>query len=162
MIEEKSENTPKGLTNQQHEHLHRLIIAMSKMTDAKYRAGAAEHGGFLGDNDPIALIDLAIDETIDQFVYLYTVREKLVRSTEWPAESLNPPPTKRWFEVQQPASIFATVAHILRDAADAMQFLSQTHVLTPANQTNEAQLGRDAANIAGKQYSNTVKGPGLR
>ena len=49
------------------------------LVDAKYRAGAAEHGGELLALPDLCILDLAIDEAIDQAVYLLSLKEKLVR-----------------------------------------------------------------------------------
>ena len=44
------------------------------MVDHKYRKGQAEHGGQLWLNP--SLLDNAIDEAIDQVVYLLTLKEQ--------------------------------------------------------------------------------------
>lgn len=42
----------------------------------KYEAGAKEHGGNLWDMDEDRLLECAIEEAIDQVVYLLTLRKK--------------------------------------------------------------------------------------
>lgn len=42
----------------------------------KYEAGAKEHGGNLWDVSEDQLLDFAIEEAIDQVVYLFTLRKK--------------------------------------------------------------------------------------
>ena len=48
-----------------------------RLVDSKYRKGQAEHGGNLFDTDLLTLTDWAIDEAIDQVVYLITLRHEL-------------------------------------------------------------------------------------
>lgn len=45
--------------------------------DAKYRAGDKEHDGDLRDMTPLQAINEAIDENIDQYVYLMRVKEHI-------------------------------------------------------------------------------------
>lgn len=59
------------------QHLMKLKINTAVAMDEKYRAGQAEHGGFLGEMGAGELLDNAIDEAIDQVVYLLTLRDKL-------------------------------------------------------------------------------------
>lgn len=65
------------MTNEQERHLGRIIMRFWKLVDAKYRVGQQEHGGNLFDLPEITLLDSAIDEAIDQVVYLLTLREKV-------------------------------------------------------------------------------------
>lgn len=51
--------------------------AIARISD-KYRRGQVEHGGDLWKKGSIELIDDAIDEAVDQFVYLLTVRAQLL------------------------------------------------------------------------------------
>ncbi len=44
----------------------------------KYEIGQKEHGGNLWEKDTLFLVDQAIDEAIDQVVYLTTLRDKLL------------------------------------------------------------------------------------
>lgn len=43
----------------------------------KYMAGAREHGGFIKDIPTEKLVKEAINEALDQLVYLLTLQEKL-------------------------------------------------------------------------------------
>ena len=52
---------------------HKFIDEMFK----KYEKGAKEHGGNLWDLSAEQLLDNAIEEAIDNVVYLYTLRDKL-------------------------------------------------------------------------------------
>ena len=64
----------------QEAHLGRVKTEFAALVDAKYRAGAAEHSGELLSLSDLEILDLAIEEAIDQVVYLLSLREKLVRS----------------------------------------------------------------------------------
>lgn len=66
------------MTPAQEEHLARIKNAFDNLADAKYRKGQAEHGGDLFEKSALELIDMAIDEAIDQVVYLLTARDKLL------------------------------------------------------------------------------------
>lgn len=57
------------------QHLSRLLAEAGRRIDAKYRKGQTEHGGFLPGYAPVELIEFALDEAIDQVVYLLTLRE---------------------------------------------------------------------------------------
>lgn len=52
------------------------------LVDPKFRTGQEEHGGNIWDMPTIKLIDAAIDEAIDQFVYLYTLKQQLLEREE--------------------------------------------------------------------------------
>jgi len=65
----------------QEAHLGRVKAEFAALVDAKYRAGAAEHSGELLALSDSEILDLAIEEAIDQVVYLLSLREKLARST---------------------------------------------------------------------------------
>ena len=67
------------MTQVQEEHLERVKREFVSLVDAKYRAGASEHGGELLALPALCILDLAIDEAIDQAVYLLSLKEKLVR-----------------------------------------------------------------------------------
>jgi hypothetical protein len=56
-------------------HLARVQQRCAEMLDKKYRKGQAEHGGSLWMKP--GLLDMAIDEAIDQVVYLLTLKEQL-------------------------------------------------------------------------------------
>jgi len=66
------------MTPEQEEHLLSIKSKFVTLVDSKYRKGQAEHGGDLIDKTLGELVDLAIDEAIDQVVYLTTIKQKLV------------------------------------------------------------------------------------
>ena len=65
------------MTPEQESHLISLKVKFINLVDDKYRKGQAEHGGNLFDLTSIQLLDAAIDEAVDQVVYLLTLRDKL-------------------------------------------------------------------------------------
>lgn len=65
------------MTPEQEAHLRTVKIDFYSIVDAKYRKGQEEHGGDLTDMPVLKLIDSAIEEAVDQFVYLTTLRHKL-------------------------------------------------------------------------------------
>jgi len=66
------------MTEAQEQHLARLKEAFSLFVDGKYRRGQAEHGGNLFDLSALELLNAAIDETVDQFTYLQTLKDRLL------------------------------------------------------------------------------------
>jgi len=66
-----------ALTHDQEVHLHGLIKQLTLQVSAKYIKGAEEHGGNIWDISPLTLLDHAIEEAIDQCVYLITLREQV-------------------------------------------------------------------------------------
>ena len=66
------------MTQPQESHLARVKEEFTTLVDAKYRAGAAEHCGELLALPDLTVLDLAIEEAIDQVVYLLSLKEKLV------------------------------------------------------------------------------------
>lgn len=66
------------MTPQQELHLKQIKDQFISLADKKYRKGQAEHGGNLMDASDMQLIEWAIDEAIDQIVYLVTLKEKLL------------------------------------------------------------------------------------
>jgi hypothetical protein len=67
------------VTEVQESHLARVKKKFVELVDAKYRAGAAEHDGELLALPDLSILDFAIDEAIDQVVYLLSLKEKLTR-----------------------------------------------------------------------------------
>jgi hypothetical protein len=67
------------LNQAQESHLARVKVEFLALVDAKYRAGAAEHGGELLALPDLTVLDLAIEEAVDQVVYLLSLKEKLAR-----------------------------------------------------------------------------------
>lgn len=65
------------MTESQLKHLHQLQDSFAEQVALKYAKGALEHGGLLWDKETAWLLDQAIDEAIDQYVYLMTMKEKL-------------------------------------------------------------------------------------
>ncbi len=72
MVKKKKKMTP-----EQEYHLDSIKHDFFVLVDKKYRAGQAEHGGDLTDLSAMKLLDSAIDEAIDQVVYLFTLKDKL-------------------------------------------------------------------------------------
>lgn len=62
--------------DQEHEnHLGYILEETMVRLDEKYRKGQAEHGGKLWEKD--GLLDEAINEALDQVVYLLTLKQQL-------------------------------------------------------------------------------------
>ena len=59
------------------EHLARIKAKFSDQVDRRYRAGNAQHGGFILDKP--GLLDEAIEECVDQYVYLISLKEQLTK-----------------------------------------------------------------------------------
>lgn len=70
------------MTSEQEEHLLDIKRSFALAVDKKYRKGQAEHGGDLVEASRTNLIDCAIDEAIDLYVYLTTLRSKLTRPSK--------------------------------------------------------------------------------
>lgn len=66
-----------NLSPEQEAHLEYIEQQFVRDVRLKYRKGAEEHGGFLGDKHILELLDEAIQETVDQYTFLVTLREKL-------------------------------------------------------------------------------------
>ncbi len=71
------------MTDAQEKHLARVKDRFSFLVDLKYRRGADEHAGEYDGEllrmPPLRILDHAIDEAIDQVVYLLSLREKLLQ-----------------------------------------------------------------------------------
>ena len=66
------------MTDRQEENLRDIKQTFELLADRKYRAGDAEHkSGDLRDKSILFLLNSAIDEAIDQVVYLLTLKFKL-------------------------------------------------------------------------------------
>lgn len=65
------------MTSEQEKHLQQIKRSFEVLVDSKYRRGQEEHGGDLFRLPIEALINNAIDEAIDQVVYLLTIKYKL-------------------------------------------------------------------------------------
>ena len=66
------------MTEKQKQHVDDLAYGFSTLMKLKYERGVQEHGGNVWDKTSLDLVEEAISENIDQFVYLYTLREKLL------------------------------------------------------------------------------------
>ena len=66
-----------GMIQPAEDHLSRIKADLLRRVDAKYRLGQSEHGGVLPEIGVSALLDCAIEEALDQAVYLLTLRELL-------------------------------------------------------------------------------------
>lgn len=65
------------MTPEQTKHVQDIAEAFRVAVSAKYEHGVKEHGGNLWERSIEYLLDQAIDENIDQFVYLMTLKQKL-------------------------------------------------------------------------------------
>lgn len=65
------------MTDEQERHLDDIKDEFISLVDPKYRAGVLEHKGFLGDVPPLKVLDMAIEEAVDQVVYLLTLKQQL-------------------------------------------------------------------------------------
>jgi len=63
------------LTQEQERHLASVKEDFAKLVDGKYRQGQREHGGNLWLKH--GLIDQAIEEAIDQVVYLLALKQQI-------------------------------------------------------------------------------------
>lgn len=66
------------MTPEQEKHLGYILSEFEFRADTKYRKGQLEHGGNLFDMTTLDLLEHAIEEAIDQFVYLMSLRLKLL------------------------------------------------------------------------------------
>lgn len=64
-----------GMTEEHEAHLADIKAEFTADLDAKYRAGQEEHGGNIWEKR--GMLTHAIEEAIDQVVYLYTLRRQL-------------------------------------------------------------------------------------
>ena len=67
------------MTPAQEMHLSSIKRRAVELIDRKYRRGQAEHGGDLWDLSVEALVADAIDEAVDQLVYLLTIKDCLTK-----------------------------------------------------------------------------------
>jgi hypothetical protein len=70
------------MTPEQEADLDDILSRFAQLCDRKYRAGQKEHGGNLFDLTLLQLIDHAIEESIDEFVYLIDARKKIEKGIE--------------------------------------------------------------------------------
>lgn len=69
------------MTQKQKNHVEDLLAVFKDRLAEKYQKGAEEHGGNLWDMSAEQLLDEAINECIDQYTYLMTLKEKLEKLT---------------------------------------------------------------------------------
>lgn len=75
------------MTPEQEQHLKLIKDSFQVLVDKKYRKGQQEHGGDLFNMSSLKLVDNAIDEAIDQIVYLFTLRDVLSNTNQRPLTS---------------------------------------------------------------------------
>jgi len=56
-------------------HLNKIVNEFTQLASVKYVTGQKEHGGNLWEKE--GLLDMAIDEAIDQVIYLLTLKKQL-------------------------------------------------------------------------------------
>lgn len=66
------------MTDEQKEHVGSIILDFSRKAQAKYEAGVKEHGGNLWEVPTLDLIEYAMEEAIDEYVYLYTLKQQIL------------------------------------------------------------------------------------
>lgn len=66
------------MTPEQEAHLQHIKDEFCRAVDAKYRNGQREHGGNMWRMPVLSLVQNAMDEAVDQYVYLRTMRDKLI------------------------------------------------------------------------------------
>lgn len=62
------------MTQEQRQHCQDIATSFGLLMTKKYFKGAQEHGGNLWDMSAEKLLDNALDEAIDQVVYLITLK----------------------------------------------------------------------------------------
>jgi hypothetical protein len=65
------------MTEEQKTHAAQLGDEAERRLLIKYAKGAAEHGGNIWELSPMVLLEEAINEAIDQVVYLMTLKQQL-------------------------------------------------------------------------------------
>lgn len=68
------------LTEAQKNHIRHLRAEFGVHLTRKYKAGAEEHKGDLRDLTGVQLLDAALDEVVDQWVYIKTLRDRLAEN----------------------------------------------------------------------------------
>jgi hypothetical protein len=66
------------MTPEQDRHLADIQSKAISLINYKYRKGQQEHGGNLFDMNTVELVDNAINEAIDEVVYLLTLKDRLM------------------------------------------------------------------------------------
>jgi hypothetical protein len=70
----------RAMSPKQESHLEFIKKRFAELVDPKYRMGQHEHGGDLWRMGNEKLLDCAIEEAIDQVVYLLTLKVQLYES----------------------------------------------------------------------------------
>ena len=65
------------MTNEHEQHIKQIQNDFSDLSFAKYEKGVNEHGGHLMDMSAEQLLNEAINEAIDQVIYLLSLKQKL-------------------------------------------------------------------------------------
>lgn len=65
------------MNDEQEIHLSQIREEIINRVSEKYRKGAEEHQGDLLSMEPLRLVEEAIDECVDNLVYLLTLRDLL-------------------------------------------------------------------------------------
>lgn len=68
------------MTQEQMAHMEGISTKFALLMSKKYKKGVEEHGGNLWEMPPMDLLDNAIDEAIDQVVYLLTLKRQLPKA----------------------------------------------------------------------------------
>jgi len=63
------------MDSEHYEHLDDIIDEFTELATEKYEKGQLEHGGKLWKKS--GLLDMAIDEAIDQVIYLITLKQQI-------------------------------------------------------------------------------------
>jgi len=66
------------MTDEQKQHILRITETFKTKATAKYEAGVKEHGGNLWDEGALTLVEMAMEEAIDSYVYLSTLRDRII------------------------------------------------------------------------------------
>lgn len=70
------------MSDEQERNLEYVKTRFEALCDKKYRKGAEEHKGDLFEVDSLTLVDYAIDEAVDQVVYLLTLKRRMLDANQ--------------------------------------------------------------------------------
>lgn len=76
-VETASRTLTRQITQAHRDHANGIVKSFSRQATKKYYAGVREHGGHIKEMSLKELISNAMDEAIDQYVYLHTLLEKI-------------------------------------------------------------------------------------
>ena len=65
------------MTEEQNKHVQTIASEFASLMSSKYEKGVKEHGGNLWEVGIHDMVDMALDEAIDQVVYLMTLKEQV-------------------------------------------------------------------------------------